>query len=69
MEEEPRKKTLKCKFDLFSWVVIIMYVPKFDIVNSILANEIDFRMSMIMPYSYSNYLYIFLRRMYMYKTC
>ena len=33
MEEEPRKKTLKCKCDLFSWVVIIMHVPRFDLVN------------------------------------
>ena len=51
MEEDPRKKTLKCKFDLFSWVVIIMYVPRFDQVNSILALGIDFRMSIIMSYS------------------
>ena len=29
MEEDPRKKTLKCKFDLFSWVVIIIHVPRF----------------------------------------
>ena len=50
MEEYPRKKTLNCKFDLFSWVVIIMHVPKFDLVNSILARGIDFRMSIIMPY-------------------
>ena len=51
MEEDPRKKTLKCKFDLFSWVVIIMHVHRFDLVNSILAHGIDFRMSIIMPYS------------------
>ena len=51
MEEEPRKKTLKCKFDLFSWVVIIMLVPRFDLVNSVLAHGIDFRMAIIMPYS------------------
>ena len=51
MEEEPRKKTLKCKFNLFSWVVIIMDAPRFDLVNAILAHGIDFRMSIIMPYS------------------
>ena len=50
-EEDPRKKTLKCKFDLFSWVVIIMHVLRFDLVNSILAHGIDFRMSIIMPFS------------------
>ena len=61
MEEDPRKKNLKCKFDLFSWVVIIMHVPRFDLVNSILAHGIDFRMSIIMLYSYNNYLYIFVR--------
>ena len=54
MEDEPRKKTLKCKFDLFSWV-------RFDLVNSILSCEIDFRMSIIMLYSYNNHLYIFIR--------
>ena len=37
MEEDPRRNTLKCKFDLFSWVVIIIHVPRFDLVNSILA--------------------------------
>ena len=36
MEEDPIKKNLKCKFDLISWVVIIMHVPRFDLVNSIL---------------------------------
>ena len=41
---ELRKKTLKCKCDLFSWVVIIMH-------EMILAHGIDFRMSIIMPYS------------------
>ena len=51
MEEDSRKKTLKCKFDLISWVVIIMHVPRFDLVNSILAHEIDFIMSIIQPYS------------------
>ena len=51
IEEEPRKKILKCKFDLFSRVVIIMHIPRFDLVNSILACGIDFRMSIIMPYS------------------
>ena len=51
MEEEPRKETFKCKFDLFSWVVIIMHIPRFDLVNSILAHGIDFKMSIIMPYS------------------
>ena len=61
MEEDSRKETLKCKFDLISWVVIIMHVPRFDLVNSILAHEIDFIMSIIQPYSWSNYLYIFTR--------
>ena len=51
MEEDSRKKTLKCKFDLISWVVIIMHVPWFNLVNSIMAHGIDFRMSIIMPYS------------------
>ena len=51
MEEEPRKKTLKCKFDLISWVVIIMHIPRFDLVNSILAHGIYYRMSIIMSYS------------------
>ena len=51
MEKELRKKTLKFKFDLFSWVVIIMHVPRFNLVNSILAHGIHFRMSIIMPYS------------------
>ena len=49
MEEELRKKTLKCKFDLFSRVIIIMHVPRFNLVKSILAHGIDFRMSIIMP--------------------
>ena len=39
------------KFDLFSWVVIIMHIPRFDLVNSFLAQGIDFRMSIIMPCS------------------
>ena len=30
IEEDPRKKTLKCNFDLVSWVVIIMHVLRFD---------------------------------------
>ena len=51
MEEDPRMKTLKYKFDLISWVVIIMHIPKFNRVNSILAHGIDFRMCIIMPYS------------------
>ena len=51
MGEDPKKKTLKCKFDLISWVVIIMHVLRFDLVNFILARGIDFRMSIIMPYS------------------
>ena len=51
MEEDLRKKTLKCKFDLFSRVVIIKHVPGFDLVNSILAHGIDFIISIIMPYS------------------
>ena len=51
MEEDLRKKTLKCKFNLVSWVVIIIHVARFDLVNSILAHVIDFRMSIIMPYS------------------
>ena len=56
MGEEPRKKTLKCKCDLFSWVIIIMHVPRFDLVNSILAYGIDFRMSIIMPNYLSNFM-------------
>ena len=48
IEEDPRKKTLKCKFDLISWVVIIIHIPRFDLVNSTLAHGIDFRMSIIM---------------------
>ena len=44
MEEDPRNKTLKCKCDLISCVVIIMHVSRFDLVNSILAHGIDFRM-------------------------
>ena len=51
MEEDPRKKTLKCKCDSISWVVIIMHVHRFDLVNSLLAHGIDFRMSISMPYS------------------
>ena len=51
MEEDPRKKTLKCKYDLFSWVVIIMHNPRFDLFNSILAHGIDLRMFIIMSYS------------------
>ena len=51
IEEELRKKTLKCKFDLFSWVVIIMHVLRFDLVNSVFAHGIEFRMSIIIPYS------------------
>ena len=51
MEEDPRMETLKCKFDLFSWVVIIMHVPRFDLINSILAHGIDFSMSIIKSYS------------------
>ena len=51
MEEDLRKKTLKCKFDLFSWVVIIMHVPRFNLVNSILAHGFKYRISIIMPYS------------------
>ena len=51
MEEDPKKKTLICKFDLISWVVIIMHVPRFDLVNSILGHGMDFRMSIIMTYS------------------
>ena len=41
MEEDRRKNTLKCKFDLISWVVIIMHVPRFNLVNSNLAHGID----------------------------
>ena len=41
MEEEPRKKTFKCKCDLFSWVVIIiMHVPRFDLVNPFCLMEL-----------------------------
>ena len=51
MVEDLRKKTLKCKFDLFSCVAIIMHVPRFNLVNSILAHRINYRISIIMPYS------------------
>ena len=51
MEEDLRKKTLKCEFYLFPWVVITMHVLGFDLVNSILTHGIDFRMSIIIPYS------------------
>ena len=51
MEEDLRKKTLNCKFILISWVVIIMDVPRFDLVNFILAHRVDCRMSIIKPYS------------------
>ena len=30
---------------------MIMHIPKFDLVNSIMAHAIDFKMSIIMPYS------------------
>ena len=49
MEKEPRKKTLKI-VNLIR-VVIIMHIPRFDLVNSIMAHGIDLRMSKIMPYS------------------
>ena len=49
--EGVKKKILKCKFDLVSWVVIIIHIPRCDLVNSFLAQGIDFRMSIIMPYS------------------
>ena len=29
----------------------MMHVPRFDLVNSIMAHGIDFRLSIIMPYS------------------
>ena len=51
IEEDPRKKTLKLKFYLFSWIVIIMHIRRFDLVNSILAHGINFRMSIIVSYS------------------
>ena len=51
MKEDLRKNTFKCKCDLISWVVIIMHFLRFDLVNSIMAHGIDFRMSIIMPYS------------------
>ena len=52
MEKVPRKKTLKIvNLIYFSRVVIIMHIPRFDQVNSILAHGIDFRKSIIMPYS------------------
>ena len=50
MEKVPRKKTLKiANLIYFSRVVGIMHIPRFDLVNSILAYGIDFRMSIIMP--------------------
>ena len=49
MEKYPRKKTLKILN--LERVVIIMHIPRFDLFNSIMAHGIDFRMSIIMPYS------------------
>ena len=47
-----QKKILgDCKFDFFSRVVIIMHIPRCDLVNSFLAQGIDFKMSIIMLYS------------------
>ena len=52
MENVPRKKTLKIvNFIYFSRITIIMHIPRFDLVNSILTHGIDFRMSIIMPHS------------------
>ena len=52
MEKVPRKKTLKIvNLIYFSRVVIMMHIPRFDLVNSILAHGIDFRMSIILPYN------------------
>ena len=52
MENVRRKKTLKIvNFIYFSRVVIIMHVLRFNLVNSILAHGIDFRMSIIMAYN------------------
>ena len=52
MEKVLRKETLKIvNLIYFSRVVKIMHIPRFDLVNSILAHGIDFRMSIIMPYS------------------
>ena len=52
MEKVLRKKTLKIvNLIYFKRVVIIMHIPRFDLVNSIMAHGIDFRISIIMPYS------------------
>ena len=52
MKEEPRKMTLKIlNLISFSRVVIIMHITRFNLVNSFLAREIDFRMSIIMSCS------------------
>ena len=52
MEKVPRNQTLKIvNLIYFSRVVVIIHIPRFDQVNSILAHGIDFRMSIIMPYS------------------
>ena len=52
MEKVPRKKTLKIlNLIYFKRVVIIMHNLRFDPVNSILAHGIDFRISLVMPYS------------------
>ena len=52
MEKVPRKKTLNIvNLIYFLRVVIIMHIPRFDQVNSILAHGINFRMSIIMSYS------------------
>ena len=52
MEKVSRKKTLKIvNLIYFSRVVITMHIPRFDLVISILAHGIDFKMSRIMSYS------------------
>ena len=52
MEKDPRKKTLKIEnLNFFLKGCIIMHIPRFDLVNSIMAQGIDFRMFIIMPYS------------------
>ena len=52
MEEEPRKKTLKIvNLISFSRIVIIIHIPRFDLVIFFLAQGIDFRVSIIMACS------------------
>ena len=56
MEEDPRKKTLKCKFNLISWAVI-WHDYGHSKINSMSQNGIDYG---------DIYIYIYI---YIYKAC